>query len=374
MRRYWQKKPLLVRGAFPADFAPISIAEVLKLCVNDTVDSRLVRTPSTRKKLVSTPSARVSAAARWTLDHGPFTPRDLPALESPNWTVLVQQVNTLLPGADRFLDAFRFVPEARLDDLMVSVAGPGGGIGAHVDSYDVFLVQASGQRRWEIAQSFAPDLQQDVPLKILKRFTAENDWVLNPGDLLYLPPQVAHRGTAVGRDCMTWSVGFRAPNRLSLADAVWSRHLDGLADANWRDPWLDATDRPGEIPSPLLTALTRQVLADLPSKADVRRAVGLVLSEPAAQAVFTPPAPCHSRQQFAKQARQKGLELARATRFLFAEGDFFINGEPLTPPPSRAAGGLQLLANTRTLSPKNCVDDVLDVLYDMYRSGWIVYH
>ena len=358
MRTYWQKKPLLVRNAFPADFAPIGIDEILGLCADDHVQARLVR----------------ATGAHWTLDHGPFTRRQLPRLSAARWTVLVQQVNTCLPQADRFLDAFRFIPEARLDDLMVSVAGPDGGIGAHVDSYDVFLVQAAGQRRWEIAQTFDHDLIADVPLKILKRFRAEQDWVLGPGDLLYLPPQVAHRGTAVGTHCMTWSVGFRAPNRLSLADAVWSQHLDTLVDADWRDPWLGATARPGEIPARLLKALTQQVHTQLPSKAVIAKAVAQVLSEPAPQAIFDAPKPCHSRRQFAAAAARSGLRLASATRLLYCDDRFFMNGEPVTLGRTRGAGkALRTLADARALLPKDCGNTALDVLYDMYRSGWIVY-
>ncbi len=149
MRKHWQKKPLLVRNAFPNFKAPISIAQVLKLCSNDLAQSRLIQQQGKTK--------------HWELRHGPFLKKEIPAIDTPNWTVLVQQVNTLLPKACEFLDHFRFVPEARLDDLMISVAGPGGGIGAHLDSYDVFLVQAAGKRR-AAGKSLKPWIRRLCPM------------------------------------------------------------------------------------------------------------------------------------------------------------------------------------------------------------------
>ncbi len=342
MARYWQKKPLLVRNAFP-DFEPaVSIDEVLALCTQDTLQTRLIQ---------SAPKGRSRHSGNWSLAHGPFRKRDLPKISDPNWTVLVQQVNTLLPAADRFLDAFRFIPEARLDDLMISVAGPGGGIGAHVDSYDVFLIQAQGQRRWEIAQRFAPALIDGLPLKILKSFRAEHEWLLNPGDLLYLPPQVAHRGTAVDAACMTWSIGFRAPGRVALADQAWSQHLEQFEESDWHDPWLKASDRPGEIPEQLLAALTRQVLQTFPNRKALRSAIACVLSEPAPSAVFETPRPAPTLRGFSSAAKRHGIALSPASRLLYVDRAFYINGEAVsTPLTVSASAALRDLANHRRLS------------------------
>lgn len=371
MARYWQKKPLLVRNAFP-DFEPaVSINEVLALCTQDVLQSRLIQ---------SAPKGQSRHGGNWSLAHGPFRKRDLPKLSDPNWTVLVQQVNTLLPAADQFLDAFRFIPEARLDDLMMSVAGPGGGIGAHVDSYDVFLIQAQGQRRWEIAQRFAPALMDDLPLKILKSFRAEHEWLLNPGDLLYLPPQVAHRGTAVGAACMTWSIGFRAPGRVALADQAWSQHLDQFEEYDWHDPWLKASDRPGEIPEQLLAALTRQVLQTFPNRKALRSAIARVLSEPAPSAVFATPRPAPTLRGFSSAAKRHGIALSPASRLLYVDQAFYINGEAVSTPLTVSAGtALRDLANHRRLSAaqvKRVIQDpsLADCLLQMARAGWIVYH
>jgi len=376
MKKHWQKKPLLVRNAFPGFVPPVSIEEVLGLCSDDLAQSRLVKKSKTK----------------WSLDHGPFAPTQIPSVNKSNWTVLVQQVNTLLPAADRFLDAFRFIPEARLDDLMISVAGPDGGIGAHVDSYDVFLIQAAGKRRWEVATKFSPELEDNVPLKILRDFVAQDDWVLEPGDLLYLPPNVAHRGTAVGGGCMTWSVGFRAPARVALADHAWAAHLDSLVDSDWQDPWLTATNHPGEIPGRLLKELTAQVLASFPKKSAVEAAVAAVLSEPAPAAVFDPPRRPAAPEKFWATAAKKGLSLASPSRLIYSSHAFFMNGENLGLNLSKKeAEILKTLSDCRQLSKEICVsigqdlsespaklrksqDELQFALYDMYIAGWIVYH
>ncbi|WVN41213.1 cupin domain-containing protein [beta proteobacterium MWH-UniP1] len=376
MKKHWQKKPLLVRNAFPDFVPPVSIEEVLGLCRNDLAQSRMVKKSKTK----------------WSLDHGPFEPDQIPSVKKSNWTVLVQQVNTLLPEADRFLDAFRFVPEARLDDLMISVAGPDGGIGAHTDSYDVFLIQAAGKRRWEVATKFSPELEENVPLKILRNFTAEDDWVLEPGDLLYLPPNVAHRGTAVGAGCMTWSVGFRAPGRVALADHAWAVHLDSLPDTDWQDPWLAATAHPGQIPDRLLKALTAQVLASFPKKPAVETAIATVLSEPAPAAVFNPPKRPATPEKFWALAAKKGLRLASPSRLIYRGKQFFMNGENLGLALSKSeTKALKNLSDKRQLLAAECAAISQDLsetggktrpsqrqhnstLYRMYLAGWIVYH
>ena len=200
MKRHWQKRPLLIRQAMPGVLPPVTRAELFDLAAHEGVESRLI----TRN------------GSDWTLRHGPLVRRALPALRKPQWTLLVQGLDLHVQAAHRMLQAFRFIPDARVDDMMISYASDGGGVGPHFDSYDVFLLQVHGAREWRIGRIAEPELQAGVPLKILTNFRAERTWVLQPGDMLYLPPRWAHDGVARG-ECMTCSIGFRAPSRRRIA-------------------------------------------------------------------------------------------------------------------------------------------------------------
>ena len=211
MRRHWQKQPLLVRQAVPGFAPPLDRARLFALAADEAVESRLL----------------VRDGARWKLRHGPLPRRALPPLARPGWTLLVQGVDLHVDAARTLLDRFRFLPEARLDDLMISYASDGGGVGAHVDSYDVFLLQASGRRRWQVAHQRDRRLVPDLPLKILRTFEPAQEWVLGPGDMLYLPPGWGHDGVALGADCMTCSIGLRC------ADLLYKIQLgESLSDAD----------------------------------------------------------------------------------------------------------------------------------------------
>ncbi|HEY0200721.1 MAG TPA: cupin domain-containing protein, partial [Burkholderiaceae bacterium] len=225
MSRHWQRKPLLVRQAVPGMRPLLDRAALFTLAAQDGVESRLVRLPG------------------WHLRHGPLARRALPALSQPGWTLLVQGVDLHDSRVHALMQRFRFVPEARLDDLMISYATDGGGVGPHFDSYDVFLLQVHGQRRWRIGRQKNFTLREDVPLKVLADFEPEQEFVLDPGDMLYLPPRYAHDGIAVG-ECMTYSVGFRSPTHGGLARELLARlaedvdeDLDGTAGKQlYRDP------------------------------------------------------------------------------------------------------------------------------------------
>ena len=182
MRRHWQKKPLLVRQAWPGVTPPIDRAALFELAGQPDVESRLL----------------TRFAGDWRLRHGPLPRRALPPLGKPDWTLLVQGLDLHWPAARDMLDRFRFVPEARLDDLMVSYASDGGGVGPHLDSYDVFLLQVHGRRRWRIGPVHDRSLVAGLPVKILGQFVPDQDWILEPGDMLYLPPNWGHDGVAVG--------------------------------------------------------------------------------------------------------------------------------------------------------------------------------
>ena len=198
MRDYWQKKPLLVRQAIPGFESPISPDELAGLALEEEIESRLVIE---------------HGAHLWELRRGPFAEDAFSELPERDWTLLVQAVDQFVPEVAELLEEFKFLPKWRIDDVMVSFAVPGGGVGPHYDNYDVFLLQGYGKRRWQVGQqcnSDSPTLQH-ADLKILAEFVKTEEWVLEPGDMLYLPPLLAHCGTAED-DCMTYSVGFRAPS------------------------------------------------------------------------------------------------------------------------------------------------------------------
>ncbi|MBC7621667.1 MAG: cupin domain-containing protein, partial [Candidatus Saccharibacteria bacterium] len=211
MKRHWQKKPLLVRNAI-ANFKPLLDRSALfELAARDDVQARMViQAPGDASG--KAPLQASAKAPAWQFRHGPFERRAFPPLKQPGWTLLLQGVDLHHDGVHALMNQFRFVPDARLDDLMISYASDSGGVGPHFDSYDVFLLQAHGRRTWRISRQKDLSLQPDVPLKILANFVPEEEFVLEPGDMLYLPPGCAHDGTAMG-ECMTYSIGFRQPNR-----------------------------------------------------------------------------------------------------------------------------------------------------------------
>jgi len=200
LREYWQKKPLLIRNALPDCQPLIAGNELAGLACEEGVESRLI--------------IRDEVGERWELQHGPFSDEIFRALPDTHWTLLVQAVDHWIPEAATFLQQFNFIPSWRIDDLMISYASDGGGVGPHYDNYDVFLVQAGGRRQWEVGGLFdeCSPRRSNTPVKILSQWEPEQRWILDPGDLLYVPPRVGHSGIAVGDGCLTYSVGFRAPS------------------------------------------------------------------------------------------------------------------------------------------------------------------
>jgi 50S ribosomal protein L16 3-hydroxylase len=245
LRRHWQKRPLLVRGAIPGFRDPITPAGLLDLAARPGVESRLVLGRGGRRP--------------WQVVPGPL-PRALRRRLAPShWTVLVQGVDAHVPAVADIVERFDFLPRWRVDDVMISLAAPQGSVGPHVDSYDVFLLQGRGRRRWRIARRFEEACRTGLDLRILRRFRAEDEWVLGPGDMLYLPPGVAHHGIAL-EECLTYSIGFRAPAEADLVAAFLHR-LVGAADRQrlYRDPDLAAAREPGEI-SPAALARLRAIV------------------------------------------------------------------------------------------------------------------
>src|SRR5690242_3041955 len=236
MRRHWQREPLLVRAAFARFADPLSPAQVLALARSRDAAARLVE----------------RRGRAWKVEHGPFTRARLARLGPRGWTVLVQDANHFSPRADALLGRFDFIPHARIDDVMVSYAVPGGGVGPHVDSYDVFLLQGHGRRRWRISRQRDLSLVEGLDLKILARFRPQQEWVLEPGDVLYLPPGIAHEGVALD-ECLTWSIGFRAPTDAELVEGFLDFLRDRLQPAgHYRDPGARPARHPGAIPGAML--------------------------------------------------------------------------------------------------------------------------
>ncbi len=368
MRRYWQKKPLLIRQAIPGIAAPLSREELFELADQDDVESRLI----------------THFRNAWDLEHGPFAPDELPSVKKREWTLLVQGLNLHHDRAHALMNRFRFIPDARLDDLMISYATDGGGVGPHFDSYDVFLLQVHGKRRWRIGAQRDLSLKAGLPLKVLQHFEPQEEWVLEPGDMLYLPPHIAHDGIAEG-ECMTCSIGFRAPSSRELT-AQFLYHLaerigedasraHAKADARYRDPAQPPVETPAALPA-LLVEQVGAILAKVTwDEKDVAEFLGSYLSEPKANVVFDPPSRALNEQKFVERAKKTGVRLDRKTNLLYNTHSYFVNGEAaaLT---AKARKWLPELADSRRLEAKRFVtltDDsaMTSLLHEWYRAGWI---
>jgi len=241
LQNYWQKKPLLIHGAIPGFTSPLAAEELAGLACEEGVESRLVEFRN----------------GAYLLDTGPFDAKRFSKLPKRDWTLLVQDVEKHLPELAAILDRFDFIPHWRIDDLMISYAVKGGSVGPHTDAYDVFLLQASGRRCWSIAEHYNPEIVPGMDVKVLKEFKAEQEWILEPGDMLYLPPDVAHEGVALDDECMTWSVGFRAPSLrdmfLDLSEWLYQRLPE---DVMYADPDLAVTEAGrGEISAHAFTRM-----------------------------------------------------------------------------------------------------------------------
>ncbi len=376
MKKHWQKKPLLIRQAVPALNAGaggplLERAKLFELASDESVESRLV-----------VQSAKSKA---WRLQTGPFARRALPSLKTPNWSLLVQGLDLHTDSFRALMDQFRFIPDARLDDVMVSYATQGGGVGPHFDSYDVFLLQAQGRRQWQISAQPDLTLQPNAPLKILQNFKPEQTFVLEPGDMLYLPPRYAHDGVALD-ECMTYSIGFQAPQAADLARELLLRFADTAEDEfapdedakprsgtkrqnRYQDPKQPAASAPAQIPPQLIefaqTAL-RQALGD-PNA--LKRALGEILSEPKAQVWFDE----GTTSGRVGKVQACGVRLDRRSKMLFDDQHVFINGESF-----RAGGAdatlMRRLANDRALSAAAVLRASIDaksLLANWTEVGWL---
>ncbi len=325
LAEYWQKKPLLIRRALPDFRSPLSPEELAGLACEDEVESRLV--------------LEQGGDYPWQARQGPFEEAVFAQLPETHWSLLVQSVDQQVPGVADLLDHFRFIPDWRIDDIMISYAPPGGSVGPHTDSYDVFLLQIHGQRRWQISRDFAPELLQGPDLRILAEFRAEEEWVLDPGDMLYLPPGVAHHGVAVD-DCMTLSVGFLAPTQVEmLADYLEQTLGDLDPERRYADPDLKLQVHSGEI-GPDSLARVEAMIRELPlDPARISHWFGAFITRPQRE---LPPLPLEqplSRADWLAALEQNEV-LRRDCRLAFIrEGDgalLFAAGESRPLPPELA--------------------------------------
>ncbi|MDP1659924.1 MAG: cupin domain-containing protein [Methylotenera sp.] len=373
LAEYWQKKPLLIKNAIPNFEGLLSPEELAGLACEDDVQSRIVE----YKK------------GKWLASHGPFEDADFAKLpEKPtkdhNWTLLVQSVNHYLPEAAALLQQFDFIPHARLDDLMVSYAPDGGGVGPHFDSYDVFLLQGQGKRLWRISEQTDLSLIEGAPLRILKNFDTVQEWLLEAGDMLYLPPHLAHWGIAVSDgsvDCMTYSIGFRAPKNQELATEFLGFMQDRLnqdklvLNGIYQDANLTLQNHPAEISGEMINKVSANLQKIKWSDDVVAEFLGTYLSDPKADVVFDPNKKM-ALGTFSEKLAKLGITLDLKSQMLFFDDSFFMNGE-VVKFTGETAIVLQSLADKRYILAgdfkAHIIQDaqLLQQLYDWYIAGYL---
>ncbi len=319
LRDYWQKQPLLIKNPWAQWQNPLDPDELAGLACEESVESRLI----------------MQARDTLKVEHGPVAETRFGKLDKAPWTLLVQAVDTHVPEVAALIAPFRFIPNWRIDDVMVSYATDGGGVGAHFDQYDVFLIQGLGRRRWQVGalcDADTPLLPHD-DLRLLAEFEATEEWILEPGDMLYVPPRIAHNGIAVGDDCMTYSIGFRAPARSELI-ADWCddlmQHLS--EDDRYADPDLQAQINPGEITSEAITKLHAMITEKLADRDAFSRWFGEYNSTPKyPEQDWAPEEPLGSVEIRAALAQGETLCRNPASRFSFIRQDaggvlLFVDG------------------------------------------------
>ncbi len=352
MRRVWQKEARLIRQAVAGFQGVVTPADVLKLATRDDLHARLI----------------IREGKSWHIETGPFSAKALKTLPAKNWTILVQDLNTVVPEADALMRRFSFIPYARLDDVMVSLAAPGGGVGPHFDQYDVFLLQGQGRRRWRIGQQSDLTLRDDLPLKILKKFQPTQEWTLDPGDMLYLPPKFAHDGVAVDT-CLTFSIGFRAPTPAEILGAAFDFALDNLQEnAHVVTRALSATDTPAHIPAQYVETFARAITTHRWQRDDIEKIAGVFASTPKAHVVFDPPESSLRMADFKRALNRSGARFAPATIALYDGRWMFVNGEAFEIAPQIVS-----MFDCRVLRAGAILDEyAIGMLSEWHQAGWIL--
>ena len=361
---HWQRSPLLICNPWDDWECPIEPDELAGLACEPEVESRLIVQ---------------QCPENWALEQGPFDAERFANLGAKPWTLLVQAVDHHVPEVAALLSQFRLVPDWRIDDVMISFAATGGGVGPHFDQYDVFLIQGRGRRRWRIGQRCddATPLRSHADLKLLARFDEQAVHDLGPGDIIYVPPGVAHDGIALDDDCMTLSIGFRAPSRAELITG-WSDHvLDGLGeDDRYSDPMLPLQTHPGEITGEALERLQAMVLEKLADRAEFARWFGQFNSAPKYPDMdWSPEVPLTMAE--VRETTKRGRVLRNfASRFVFVREDdglvLFVDGETY-PCTGLAARFAEALCAAHEVEIGEADDAVLALLLDLANRGAIAF-
>jgi 50S ribosomal protein L16 3-hydroxylase len=366
LRDYWQQKPLLIRSPWESWSNPVEPDELAGLACEPLVESRLI----TRRENA------------WELEHGPVAESRFAKQGRDPWTLLVQSVDHHFAAVAALLEPFRFVPNWRIDDVMVSYAVDGGGVGPHFDHYDVFLVQGLGRRRWELGplcDDSTPLLPHDG-LRLLADFQATEEWILEPGDILYVPPRIAHRGIAVGDDCMTYSIGFRAPSRGELIEAWADDMATDLSDSDrYEDPQLAQQDNPGEINPDALARLQAMIAETLDDHTRFARWFGQYTTAPKNPEIDWRPEYAADADDIA-QHLTAGFPLIRnpASRFAFVREDassllLFADGHCFACTAEAAEFARAICAETELTVGPDCSPATLELITMLFNEGSLAF-
>lgn len=334
LAEYWQKKPLLIRQAWP-NFTPLlSAQELAGLSLEQDIESRILieqQALSNFKK----------EQAPWVLKKGPFDEQTYQNLPQTHWTLLIQALDHWLPEARHIMDKFNFIPNWRVDDLMVSYAADSGSVGAHYDQYDVFLLQAQGQRQWRIGQMCDENSEiiEGLPVKLLREFNETQSWVLEPGDMLYLPPALAHYGIAQG-ECMTYSIGFRAPSYSELAQSLLDEVIISNNDSKrYQDERFSELDKPGKLTADALAPIKAMLKNLMDDDALLASSLGLLMSEAKYPELTVEPLAREEADELLEQLKNQPEGICykdEKTRFAYylqkQNIDFFIQGQKYSYP------------------------------------------
>lgn len=370
LRDYWQKKPLLIKSPWQSWNAPLEPDDLAGLACEESVESRIVTQTGKRDG--------------WKLEHGPFPETRFNQLGEKQWTLLVQAVDHYVPEVAALIEPFRFIPNWRIDDIMVSYAADGGGVGPHFDQYDVFLIQGLGKRRWQIGGlcDENTELLPNEELRLLANFDVIDEWVCEPGDILYVPPGIAHNGVAIGDDSMTYSVGFRAPSRSELIGYWADDLLEELnVDDRYSDPILKTQGNPGEISADAIDRLHRMITEKIGDRDAFASWFGKYSSTPKYPDVDWQPEDSIEIEQL-REFLKGGLMLHRnlASRFSFIQQNansvlLFVDGESFVCTDESVALAKIICAQDRITIDKSLIqsNDAMALIIKLYNQGSLTF-